>query len=551
MIKQVKKNNKNFLLQGSILAIAGIIVRCIGLLYRSPMNSIIGATGNGYYSSAYNIYSFFLIVSSYSFPAAISKLISQNLANDRYLDIKRIIRFSFVFSILLGFISFSLMYFGAREISVILQKDKLRFALISLSPALIIMSFLSVFRGIFQGMGNMVPTALSQIIEQIANAFFSIIFAYILFNKGNIANVIYQDSNYEYAFGAAGGTIGTVVGAFFALLFLLFMYIVFFRNYKRFFNSNNGYKPYSSQTIILQLVSTIIPIIFSTTLYNISSIIDDIIFSNGYTIQGFHDEIVTLQGLYGQYHLLFNIPVAIASAFSASIIPSISTSVAEKNVRDVVLKIKYSFKFILLIVFPAFVCFFTLSEPICKFLFNGDNVDILIKILKYGSISIISFSLSTISISILHGLGYFYKPLINSAIALIFHIFTLIILLLVFHFGIYSLVYSNIIFSFFVFLLNQKFINIVVRYKKNIFRNYAMPLFCSLVMGVSAKFIYSFLNIGFLQINNIFSLGFKLLVSLSIALIVYLFLLITFGIISKRDVEYIPFIRIFYGFLRG
>ena len=372
-----------------------------------------------------------------------------------------------------------------------------------------------------------------------------------IFNKGNIANIIYSDTNYEYAFGAAGGTVGTVVGAFFALLFLLFMYVVFFRNYKRFFNSNNGYKPYSSQVIILQLISTIIPIIFSTTLYNISSIIDDIIFSNGYTILGYHDEIVTLQGLYGQYHLLFNIPVAIASAFSASIIPSISTSVASQDAREVVLKIKYSFKFILLIVLPAFVCFLTLSEPICKFLFNGENVDILINILKYGSISIISFSLSTISISILHGLGYFYKPLINSAIALVLHIITLTLLLLVFDFGIYSLVYSNIIFSFFVFLLNQNFINSIVRYKKNILKNYIMPLFCSVIMGISAYFVYGFLSIGFLQVNNVFSLGFKLFVSLSCALIVYLFLLIILGVISKRDVEYIPFIRIFYGFLRG
>ena len=551
MIKQVKKNNKNFLLQGSILAVAGIVVRCIGLLYRSPMNSIIGATGNGYYSSAYNIYSFFLIISSYSFPAAISKLISENFANDRYVDIKRIIKYSLIISILLGVLSFSLMYFGAREISIVLKKEKLKFALITLSPALLIMSFLSVLRGIFQGMGNMVPTALSQIIEQIANAVFSIIFAYVLFNKGTIANIIYSDTNYEFAFGAAGGTIGTVIGALFALLFLLFMYLILFNSYKRFFKSNNGYKPYSSQFIIIQLISTILPIIFSTTLYNISSIIDDVIFSNGYSVLGYNDRIVTLQGLYGQYHLLFNIPVAIASAFSASIIPSISTSVASKNVREVVLKIKYSFKFIILIVVPAFIGFFVLSEPICKFLFNGDDVDILINILKNGSISIITFSLSTISISILHGLGFFYKPLINSIIALIIHIITLTVFLLVFNFGIYSLVYSNIMFSFFVFILNQNFINSIVRYKKNIIKNYILPILCSVVMGGCSFIIYNFLNVGFLEINNIFSLGFKLIVTIFLSIIIYLFLIITLGVISKKDIEYIPFIKIFYRFLRG
>ena len=164
-----------FLMQGSILAIAGILVRLIGLFYRIPMISIIGTKGSGYYTSAYSVYSLFLILSSYSFPAAISKIISERLAEGRFTDVKNVIKYAFILAFVVGLIMFSIMYFGADIISIFHRKRLLRFALRALAPTLFIMSFLGIFRGVFQGMGNMIPTAISQIFEQIANAISSIV----------------------------------------------------------------------------------------------------------------------------------------------------------------------------------------------------------------------------------------------------------------------------------------------------------------------------------------------------------------------------------------
>ena len=93
-------------MQGSILAIAGIIVRIIGLLYRIPMISIIGTKGSGYYTSAYSVYSLFLILSSYSFPSAISKIISERLAEGRFKDVKNVIKNAFVLAFFVGIIMF-------------------------------------------------------------------------------------------------------------------------------------------------------------------------------------------------------------------------------------------------------------------------------------------------------------------------------------------------------------------------------------------------------------------------------------------------------------
>lgn len=193
-MQQSEYRKHKFLMQGSILAFAGIIVRLIGLFYRLPMIAIIGTKGNGYYTSAYSVYSLFLILSSYSFPAAISKIISERLAEGRFKDVKNVIKYAFLLAFVVGIIMFSIMYFGADIISVFHRKPLLRFALRALAPTLFIMSFLGIFRGIFQGMGNMIPTAISQIFEQIANAITSIVFAYILFNRGKIANLIDRKS---------------------------------------------------------------------------------------------------------------------------------------------------------------------------------------------------------------------------------------------------------------------------------------------------------------------------------------------------------------------
>ena len=542
MLNTVKKNNKNFLMQGSILAISGLFVRFIGLIYRIPMISIIGTEGNGYYTSAYSIYSLFLIISSYSFPSAISKLISFRLANDRYKDVKRLIILSFFLALIVGILMFCLMHFGARTIAIILKKEKLYYVLRALAPTLFIMAFLSLFRGIFQGMGNMVPTALSQIIEQIFNAIFSVVMAKVLFDRGLIANLIYDTNEFEYAYGARGGAIGTGVGAFAALVFLIFLFINYFSHFKKYLTANNGYEEESYANIAFSMFSIILPIIVSTTIFNISEVVDDVIFSNAYALLNKNDEIIYTWGVYGNYHLLFNIPVAMANSLSASILPSLSHSVAIRDAKEVVMKIRASFKFTTLLVIPACVGLFVLSEPICTLLFPSKYTELLSNVVSIGSIAIVTYSLSSVSISILHGLGYFNKPVINSVIALIIHTIILAILLLFFKLGIYSIIFANIVFSIIVFLLNKSAIDKKVRYKKNLFKSIILPVILSIIMGAILKFIYIFLDNTFLKSSNQFILTIKVLICIAIAIIIYISMLVACKLISYKDNEYFPFI---------
>ena len=550
-------NNKQyrFLMQGSILAVAGIIVRLIGLIYRIPMIAIIGTKGNGYYTSAYSVYSLFLILSSYSFPSAISKIISQRLASGRYKDVKNVVKCSFALALFVGLIMFSIMYFGADIISVFHRKPLLKFSLRALAPTLFIMSFLGIYRGIFQGTGNMIPTAISQIFEQISNAISRVVFAYVLYNHGKIANLIYESDEYAYAFGAEGGAIGTGIGAFTALVILFFMFMSLRSKYRRFMNSNNYYVEESRNTIYNVLLITMIPIILSSTIYNLTTVIDDLIFSNVLTIMKSELNIVILWGVFGNYHLLFNIPVAVANSLTSSIIPSISSSVAKKDAREVVLKVKYSIKYTMLLVIPAFFGLLILADPICNVLFKENN-DILINVLKVGSIAVVFFSLSTVTNGILQGLGLYNIPLKNAFIALIIHIIACFILLIPFNLNIYGIVIAMTIFAIVLSFLNQREINKVVRYKNRGFqRRYILTYFLMVlsagIMAVSVYFLNIFLENNILDSGTFISLVIRLIICIFVSIFIYGFFVIMLGVVRRRDAQYIPFISKFGRLLRN
>lgn len=548
------RKRNTFLMQGSILAMAGILVRIIGLLYRIPMINIIGTKGNGYYTSAYSVYSLFLILSSYSFPTAISKIISERLAEGRLRDVRNVIKAGFVLAFFVGIIMFSIMYFGADIISIIHRKPLLSFSLRALAPTLFIMAFLGILRGVFQGMGNMIPTAISQIFEQISNAIASVASAYVLFRRGEIANLIYNSEEYSYAFGASGGAIGTGVGAFTALIILFFMFRKLHRRYRKFLKGNNDIMPETKSQIYSVLFATMIPIILSSTIYNITTVLDDLIFSNVLTVMKSELNIVILWGVFGNYHLLFNIPVAISNALTSSIIPSISSSVAVNNVKEVVLKTKYSVKYTSLIVIPAFVGLTILAEPICKALFR-ENVDMLISVLRAGSIAVVFFSLSTVTNGILQGLGQYTLPLKNAAISLVIHVIACLILLTVFKLNIYAIVYGMVIFSISLYVLNQRAINNIVRYRNSSFQRryiltYILMTFSAVVMGVAVYFLNRFLASAIFVNETGLSIWLRLIICIFVAVVIYMTLVIFLGVVRKRDAEYIPFISKFAIFLR-
>ena len=175
-----KNNGTNFLVQGSILAVASIISRIIGLVYRIPLNNILGDVGISYYACAFDVYNVILIISSYSLPQAVSKTGSAKAAKGQYRSVYQVLKGALLFALVSGIVASLVVFFGAEFFTGTLLKTPYSvFALKILGPALIVVAVLGVLRGFFQGLGTMMPSAISQIIEQIVNAIVSVWAAYV------------------------------------------------------------------------------------------------------------------------------------------------------------------------------------------------------------------------------------------------------------------------------------------------------------------------------------------------------------------------------------
>ncbi len=217
------RNKNNFVIQGSILAFAGIMVRVIGLIYRIPLTNIMGKTGLGYYTTAYDLYNILILLSSQSMPIAVSKIVSEKLQKRQYKNAHKVFKASLIYALLLGGLFGSFMFFGADWIaSTFYDSPPVAIVIRVLAPTLAIACILGVLRGYFQGMGNMVPTAISQIFEQIVNAIVSVIAAYELGSYGyTLSKIASKQNTLKNSYSAAGGTLGTLSGAIAALIVLL------------------------------------------------------------------------------------------------------------------------------------------------------------------------------------------------------------------------------------------------------------------------------------------------------------------------------------------
>lgn len=516
-----KKKGTNFLVQGSILAMASIISRIIGLVYRIPMNSIIGDVGNGYYGTAFDIYNILLIISSYSLPLAVSKLVSARIALGEKRKAYQILKGAMLFALVTGTIAALIVYFGAEFLTgQVLKTPYSVFALRILGPALVVVAVLGVLRGFFQGMGTMIPSAVSQVLEQIVNAVVSVWAAYVLYRHGaRIGAVLGNEDQCAAAYGAAGGTLGTNLGSVAALLFMIFVYATYIRRFKRRMRKERSRSKESFSYTMSLLIITIIPVLLSTTIYNISGIIDQGIFKNVALLQGYtEDKIDVWWGVFsGKYKLMINVPISIASALAASSVPALTASYAEGDMEGVRKEINAAMRFIMIVAFPSTVGLSVLATPIFSLLFPGtiSTTPMAAMMMLTGSTAVIFYSISTLSNGLLQGINQMRIPVINAAVALVVHVLFLLILMLVFRLNIHAVVLASCFFGLLMCLLNGRALAKHSGYKQEWYKTFLVPMIGSAVMGAAAFFTYKGLHA--LSGNNVISL----LPALIVAVFVY------------------------------
>lgn len=535
MAKTKERSGGGFLVQGSLLAAAGILVRIIGLAYRIPMQNKIGSEGMGIYSSAYYVYNIMLLLSSYSMPLAVSKLVSARLAKGQHKNAFRIFKSALVFSLISGGLASLITYFGAGFFAnILLNEPGVTYALRVLAPTIFVMAFLGALRGFFQGHGTMIPTAVSQILEQIVNAAVSIIAAYMLFDLGASIDLAEGTEGLAAAYGAAGGTLGTAMGALTALIFCALVLLAYRRTLQRKIARDRTKAVESYRDITRLLIITIVPVIISGTVYNISNLIDNSIYGYYMSFIGSSAIYMTNWGVYsGQYYLLINVPIAISNSLASSMLPSLTASVTSGNNDEVLKKIGMTIRFSMIIAIPSAIGLTVLGGPIVRMLFNADT-ELGGSMLLCGSLAVVFFSLSTIGNGILQGLNRMSVPVKNAAVSLAVHVAALFVLLYGFRTGIYGIVFANMIFGLMMCILNGFSIAKYSGYTQEVKKTFLLPGLAALIMGAVTYGFYRLM----LMISSSNTLS--CLLAIIVAVAVYFVLLIVLKGVEEDELYDMP-----------
>lgn len=520
-----RKNNNDFVMQAGILAAAGIVCRLIGLIYRVPLANILTDEGNGYYSTAYNIYTIVLLLASYSIPSAISKLMAGKIEQREYKNAQRIFYCALMYVGTVGLVASLFLFFGAD----FLLEGKAALVLKAFAPTIFIYGFLGVYRGYFQAHKSMVQTSLSQIFEQILNAVVSVTAAYFFMQT-------FKSPEY----GAIGSALGTMAGVITALLVVLWAYSVNRKGIRYRLNKDKMNVLDSYGDIFKSMLFIVTPIILSTFIYNFNITLNNNLFTQiamshyGMTEQ----ESFSVFGIYsGKAVLLSDVPVALASAMSAALIPVVSGAFAREGKRAAGEKVNVAIQTTMLFAIPAAVGMFALAEPILRLLFRfaaPEDLHLAAALLRMMTLSIAFYSLSTVSNGILQGIGKVNRPVINAAIALIVQTLVVVGLLLGTDMGIYALPVAFIIYAALMSLLNQIAVNQALECRINLIQVFLKPVVSSVIMGLAAYGIYTVIYLV-LPINVV-----ALLLAVLFAVLVYLVSMIITGGITEAILDNIP-----------
>lgn len=525
------KKKDGFIMQAGILAIAGIVVRIIGLLYNSPMAAILGDEGIGYYNMAYNAYTIVLLISSYSIPSAISKVIAQKLAVKEYRNAHRVFRCALIYVLVVGGIASLFVFFGA---GLLVQVENAVLPLKVLAPTIFFSGILGVLRGYFQAHKSMVQTSVSQILEQLLNAIFSILMAYLLMQATGKAQ-----AGQRLSYGAAGGAVGTGVGVLTALLFMAGVYALNKKTIYRRIDRDTSHKDESYGEIFKMIFLVITPFILSTFIYNANTFINQTIYQNlMMEKKGLADTVVASHmGIAGKAVKVSNIPIALASAMATALIPGISSDYAQGYLEGARGKVAKSMKVTMLISIPAAVGIGVLAKPIMLVLYpQKESIDLSSMLLAVLAVSVVFYAVSTLSNAVLQSIGKLNSPVINAAAALVIQTAVLVGMIVKLNekYGPYYYVIAIIIYAFFMCVLNGASVRKHLGYRQEIDKTFIRPILASVVMGAAAFLIY----------QGLYHLIHMNLVALAAAVIlgamVYFILIIRLNAVTEEEMRSMP-----------
>ena len=566
--KETKKQN---VLGGAIvLVVATALVKVIGAIYKIPLTSIIGSLGRGYFASAYNIYTPIYAISMAGLPVAVSTIVSRNVALGKYRDVKQVLKVTFPLFLLLGLVGTGAMFIAAKPYVDSVGSPLALYSVFAIAPSILFCCVMSTYRGYYEGLSNMYPTAISQVIESLGKLIFGLSLSKLVISysfkqieaTGSVfGTVIEQESDTAivYAMAAAAAIVGVTLGTVFACIYTILRHKIKKDGITQEKLVNSPLAGTKKSTM-KEIIAIAVPTAISSLVLNITNFIDTWMIQNRLesVVSRHFDEIMSIYGdsitaasvakenihtfLYGAYDTTMdfkNLIPTIMMTLGVSAIPIISGAMAKKDHKLVGDTVNTVFRMTMLIALPAGAGFMALSGPILTLLYEGTanepGISVAAPVMALYGLMMAILTLSAPLTNILQAIGRADVPAKSLALGCGIKIGLNYLLIGIPSINVNGAVFGTAAFYLFCIIYNYAVLKKETGVKIDLKTVIIKPLIASVLCGVSAYGMY-------LVVTRFVGLGNTLgcLAGIAVAVLVYGISVLLMKTLVKNDIFMLP-----------
>lgn len=450
MVESEKTVKKTFLSGVLLLTLSTVLVKIIGLLYKIPMLSYLGAVGMGYFNSAYEIYALFCVISTAGLPVALSVLISASLAKGNEEGAQKVFRASMLIFLIIGAAGTAAMIFFAPSFCKMIQSENAYGCILAISPTVFLVCLSSALRGYFQGYQRMLPTALSQLLEAIGKLAFGLLLAKWALERG-----------YDTPTVAAAAGVGLTLGTLLSLVYLILEKLFFQAKRKRGKAASKPQNTEKYREIWGSLVKLAVPMTLGASAVSLTKLIDMTMILRQLQAIGYTE--IAANDAYGSYTTLalsvFGLLPTLVNSIALPLVPMLSASIAEGNRERQAQMIRSSYRLTALFAIPASLGISAFSRPVLLLLFGNEPsaIDTAAPLLSILGISVFLSCMITATNSVLHAYRSVNKPVLAMLVGALLKIVSAYLLIGNERIGLYGAPISTLLCNLAVVALNLWF----------------------------------------------------------------------------------------------
>ena len=518
----LEQKKQNFLQGTALLAMATVIVKLVGALYKVPLNAIIGEKGFGYFSTAYEIYNILLMISTAGLPVAMSRMISEASSLEHYAQVRQVYATAKRIFLLLGIVGSVLMTAFCRPLARFWNQPDAWAAIGCLGPCVLLICIMSAFRGYFQGQSNMIPTAVSQVLEVVTKLI-----------VGMAAALAFLKATADISLAAGGAILGVTASC---LVSAVYLYRCFRRSYTQL--PDTGDTPKSFSATARELLKIAVPITVSSTILSIITSLSSKIYMGRLLGSGItQDAADTMRGVHVMTQTIYNMPCAFITPITVSIIPAITAQITLKKFRETRLTEESAIRVTGIFAMPCAVGLVCLARPITALLggYSGERLVLAGQMMTVLGISVVFNALVLVTTAIMQAHGNVNRPVVNMLIGGVIKLIIVYVLTGNRAIGIVGTPIGTLTSYVVICILNVFSIRSLVADPPRILRNLIRPLLASCIMGVAVWLSWWCLSTA--------GVGSRVLLAglpVAVGMVAYVLAAIALKVITKEDCMLLP-----------